>query len=215
MEQAAWLHLARLAPAVAHDLRAPINTMSIQLAVMEETAAADAAAEPERRKRRLAVLREELSRLHTRLEAFFALLGRTRGIQEIDLRGPVADLELLLAALARPRRIGVSLRTGEEPVPVAAEGPRLRQALLAAGMKVLDGLAPEAGLELALEACDGRALLSVTGGPWDEPAEGGVSEAFPLAAWLATVGATLSPLAGDEDTDGLLIELPLASVSPG
>lgn len=202
---------------MAHDLRAPINTMSIQLAVMEE-----AEGDSERRRRRLAVLREELSRLHTGLEAFFALLGSDRGTREIDLRGPVAELELLLAALARKRRIGVSRRTGDEPVPVAADLPLLRQALLAAGMRVLDGLAPEAGLELALDTRGGRARLAVSGGPRGEApvaataADG--AEDFPLAeVLLATLGATLSPLpaAADDDADGLLIELGLAQPTPG
>lgn len=199
---------------MAHDLRAPINTMSIQLAVMEEGEAVS-----ERQRRRLAVLREELSRLHIGIEAFFALLGRDGETREIDLRGPVAELELLLSALARKRRIGVSRRTGDEPVPVAVAPPLLRQALLAAGMRVLDGLAPEAGLELVLDTLGGRARLALSGGPRGEPASpAGDAEAFPLAeVLLAAAGATLSPLpaAADDDADGLLIELRLAQPSPG
>jgi len=97
--------LTRISPAVAHDLRAPINAMVFNLEILKETVAAGKGAEPAGRERQLryvGVLRDELARLHRELEIFLSQTsGRGDQTETLDLREPVAELVALLVPPAR------------------------------------------------------------------------------------------------------------------
>ena len=67
--------VAAITPAVAHDLRAPINSMVFNLEILKETITGGLASDPkarERQARYVRVLREELSRLHRGIEIWLA-----------------------------------------------------------------------------------------------------------------------------------------------
>lgn len=153
--------LAAIATAVAHDLRAPINTMAVQLAVMEEAIAARPEGEAgARERRRVALLQEELARLGRQLEALFSqLAAEDSGLGEIDLRQPVGELAFLLAAVGRKRQISVTHSTGEEPAPIVASRWSLRQALLRLGLLALARMPSCSELRLAIETEDETARL--------------------------------------------------------
>ncbi|MGH9360634.1 MAG: sensor histidine kinase, partial [Thermoanaerobaculia bacterium] len=126
--------IAAITPAVAHDLRAPINSMVFNLEVLKETVTGSLAAEPnapERQARYLRVLGEELARLHRGLETWLAqTLERTQQVETVDLAELLGELASLLVPPARKRQVQVVWEGPPAPAPVSGVRHLLKQALL-------------------------------------------------------------------------------------
>jgi signal transduction histidine kinase len=172
--------VAQISPAVAHDLRAPINAMVFNLEILQEMIASGRAAEAANREKLLryvSVLKEELSRLHRGLETFLGYISpRSDKIEPLDLGELVRELASLLVAPARKQQVQVETAAAAEPL--SAEGNRylLRQALLHLSLAVLAGVPKQGTLHLRLERLDGRARLYVYGATGAQsPADDGVS----------------------------------------
>jgi hypothetical protein len=168
--------LAQITPAVAHDLRAPINAMVLNLEVLKETLAAPPSTIPgnpaypgqpqrpagrdprERQQRYVAVLREELSRLHQSLELYLAHVSpRGERLEALDLRGPAQDLAALLRPPAHKQQARIELLLPDAAVPVLAQRHQLRQALLHLGLAALERVPRDGTLEIRLERQPARA----------------------------------------------------------
>jgi signal transduction histidine kinase len=136
--------LSLLAPGIAHDLRAPINAMAFNLEVMRETLARaeGAAAGPGPRNARLEryseVLREELDRLHSRLETLLAYLLPTPLRREtIPLATVLREIETLVLPTARKRRISLTRIDPDDLVHLPGGPGPLREALLQVAVAAL------------------------------------------------------------------------------
>jgi signal transduction histidine kinase len=193
--------LAQITPAVAHDLRAPINAMVLNLEVLKETLAPPPGSFPgnpahpaaglthpasspygphpgpaqrpgsagrdprDRQQRYLAVLREELARLHQSLELFLAHVSpRGERKETLDWRGPAQDLAALLRPPARKQQAQIELLLPDAAVPIVAERYLLRQALLHFGVAILERVPREGTLEIRLERLPARARLRIAAG---------------------------------------------------
>jgi signal transduction histidine kinase len=170
--------LAHITPAVAHDLRAPINAMVFNIEILKETIAAGKGAEPAGRDRQLryvGVLRDELHRLHQGLETYIAQIS-PRGDRDetFDLREPLGELAALLVGPARKQQARVSPELPGEPVTVAGNRFHLRQALLHVAVAALAGVPRDGALEIRLEPRGGTALvrISAQGGTGTAAAQG-------------------------------------------
>jgi signal transduction histidine kinase len=167
--------VSQISPAVAHDLRAPINAMVFNLEILKETIASGRAEVPGSRDKLLRyvnVLREELTRLHRGLEIFLAHISPRGDKYEIlDLRELTEELAALLVGPARKQQARVETDLPAEPVRVEGNRFLLRQALLHLALATLAGVPKQGTLHLSLERLDGRARLRVHGasGP-DSPA---------------------------------------------
>jgi hypothetical protein len=164
--------LIEITPAVAHDLRAPINAMVLNLEVLKQTLAASpppAAATPpaapgrsprERQQRYVHVLGEELTRLHKALEVYLAHISpRGERYESLDLREAAHDLAAVLRPLARKQQMQVEVLAPDRDLPVAAQRYLLRQALLYSGLAVLAQVPREGTLEIRLDRLAGRTRL--------------------------------------------------------
>jgi signal transduction histidine kinase len=164
--------LAQVTPAVAHDLRAPINAMVLNLEVLKETLAGGPASPPphaglpdprERQLRYVSVLREELTRLHRSLEIYLAHVApRGDRLEVIDLREPVQDLAAMLRPPAHKQQVQIEVLAPNARVPVLAQRFPLRQALLHLGLAALVEVPAGGKLEIRLERREsppGRARL--------------------------------------------------------
>ena len=187
--------LAQITPAVAHDLRAPINAMVLNLEVLKETLAAGPGApasaagrDPrERQQRYVSVLREELARLHRSLELFLAHISpRGDRLETLDLREPAQDLAALLLPPARKQQARIELLLPDAPVPVLAQRHQLRQALLHLGLAALAQVPRDGTLEIRLDRRRGAAVS-----PESEPREA------PAAAKPQTRAASEAPATMD------------------
>jgi hypothetical protein len=138
--------------------------MAIQLAVMAE----GAEGARENLPRRIALLQEELERLHERLEAFFSLFARPRAAAEVaDLRQLIGELAFLLAAAGRKRRVAIQAPGAGGAMPIQGDLSRLRPALLGAGLLAIGAVAEGGGIELRLAEMGERICLSFVAADFD------------------------------------------------
>jgi signal transduction histidine kinase len=159
--------VAQIAPAVAHDLRAPINAMVFNIEILKEMLASGRATDPASKDKLLrytAVLKEELARLHRGLETFLLYIS-PRGDREetFDLRELAEELAALLVAPARKQQAQVRTELPEGAVPVAGNRYVLRQALLHLALAALAGVPRQGALHVLLDRADGRGRLRLYG----------------------------------------------------
>ena len=179
--------VSQISPAVAHDLRAPINAMVFNIEILKEMLASGRATDPANKDKLLRyvnVLKEELSRLHRGMEIFLAYIS-PRGDRDetLDLRELAEELAALLVAPARKQQAQVEAELPEEPVPVDANRYLLRQALLHLALAALTGVPKQGALHVLLERQDGRARLRLYGVPGrGQPGGGGAAQPEPPAA---------------------------------
>lgn len=167
--------VSQISPAVAHDLRAPINAMVFNLEILKETIASGRAEVPGNRDKLLRyvnVLKEELTRLHRGLEIFLAHISpRGDKLETLDLRELTDKLAALLVGPARKQQAQVATDLPAEPVRMEGNRFLLRQALLHLALAALAGVPKQGKLHLTLERLDGRARLRIHGAPGpDSPA---------------------------------------------
>ncbi|HEV2852919.1 MAG TPA: hypothetical protein VHC97_08965 [Thermoanaerobaculia bacterium] len=177
--------VAQISPAVAHDLRAPINAMVFNIEILKEMIASGRAADPNNREKLLkytTVLKEELGRLHKGLEIFLSFISpRSDKYEPLDLRELAEELAALLVAPARKQQVQVKPELPDGPVPSEGNRYLLRQALLHLSLATLAGVPKQGTLHVHLEH-DGdlghRARLRVYGmAGADSPAEPPPAEA--------------------------------------
>jgi signal transduction histidine kinase len=159
--------VSQISPAVAHDLRAPINAMVFNIEILKEMLASGRATDPANKDKLLryvSVLKEELSRLHRGLETFLAYIS-PRGDRDetLDLRELAEELAALLVAPARKQQAQVKAELPEGAVPVDGNRYLLRQALLHVALAALTGVPKQGVLHLRLERLDGHARLRLFG----------------------------------------------------
>jgi signal transduction histidine kinase len=159
--------VSQISPAVAHDLRAPINAMVFNIEILKEMLASGRATDPANKDKLLRyvnVLKEELSRLHRGMENFLAYIS-PRGDRDetLDLRELAEELAALLVAPARKQQARVESELPAEAVPVDANRYLLRQALLHLALAALTGVPKQGALHVLLTRQDGRARLRLFG----------------------------------------------------
>lgn len=177
--------VAQISPAVAHDLRAPINAMVFNIEILKEMIASGRATDPNNREKLLkytTVLKEELSRLHRGLETFLAFISpRSDKLETMDLRELADELASLLVAPARKQQVQVKADLPGEPVMATGNRYLLRQALLHLSLAALAGVPKQGTFHVHLEPMEGhgdRARLRIYGAAGvDSPAETPPSEA--------------------------------------
>ncbi len=175
--------LSQISPAVAHDLRAPINAMVFNLEILKETLAPGRALDATmqgRQQRYVNVLKEELHRLHRSLEIFLAHTSpRGDRTEPMDLREVVEELASLLVAPARKQQVQVHSELLDDKVMLEGNRYLLRQALLHVALAALAPVPRQGTLEVQLdlgEDDDRRAVLRLAG---SAPEEGDSAPAAP------------------------------------
>lgn len=147
--------VAQISPAVAHDLRAPINAMVFNIEILKEMIASGRAADPNSREKLLkytTVLKEELGRLHKGLETFLAFISpRSDKVEALDVRELAGELAALLVAPARKQQVQVKAELPDGAIPTRGNRYLLRQALLHLSLAALAGIPKQGTLHIHLE----------------------------------------------------------------
>lgn len=144
--------LSQVYLAVAHDLKAPLNGMVLNLELLRDSLAdgGDDAGR-DRQRRRVEVLERELGRLRRSLEALLAQTAPTRErIERFDLRGTIAEIEELLAPQARHQKVRLETVLPEAAVPVELHRDHLKQAVLNVAINGLEVAGEDGRIEIAL-----------------------------------------------------------------
>ena len=157
--------LSRVYRSITHDIRAPLNSMVLNLALLENTLQLDDVVDEREKASRaeyLSVLREELERLDRSLLALLAETAPpTPERQELDAREVQREIKRLLGAQAQLQGVRLATDLPETPVPVVGERDRLKQALLNVAINGLESMPDGGVLELGLVARDGFAEIQV------------------------------------------------------
>jgi signal transduction histidine kinase len=149
--------------ALIHDLRAPLNAMTITLELLADTAVADDRIDST--ERYVGVLREELARLNRLLSA---VLGYSAPLREerrqFDLLELLRDLVELLAPQARHQRIDLQLRQPSCNARVEGLRDSIKQALLNVVINALEAMQGQkhGRLDIDLEMQGGAAKIVFT-----------------------------------------------------
>jgi signal transduction histidine kinase len=150
--------------ALAHDLRAPLNSMQLTLDLLTDSIGGDGESSAQRadqRERQLSILREELTRLN---DIVRSVLDRGESLdllpQPFDLRELVREANRLLGPQARRQRVEVELRMPERPVILNAYRDRIKLALINLTLDGLESM-PEGG-RLAIDLATDSAETSIT-----------------------------------------------------
>jgi signal transduction histidine kinase len=177
--------VSQISPAVAHDLRAPINAMVFNIEILKEMLASGRAADPANKDKLLRyvnVLKEELSRLHRGLETYLAYISPRGDRQEtFDLRELAEELAALLVAPARKQQAQVRTELSPEALPIEGNRYLLRQALLHLSIAALTGVPKQGVLHVLVERLGDRARLRLYGVAGAAGAEGAAPAAEPEA----------------------------------
>ena len=156
--------LGRVYSALAHELRAPLGAMELNLELLSEAlnSADDDADQRERQKRYAYVLRQELARLNRSLVAVLNQTTTPSTTRErFDLCELIRDLDALLAPQAKQQHVEVELSLPPAGVPFTGHRDRMKQALLNIAANALEAM-PEGGrMSLLIDRHNGTAMVSV------------------------------------------------------
>jgi signal transduction histidine kinase len=163
--------LGRVYRTLAHELRAPLGAVMLNLDLLQESLGGDDRwNEPARRL--VGVLRRELDRLNRSLHGILTQTVPEASPEKFDLAGSLGDLAALLAPQARRQSVELELRLQDDPLPVRGYPDRLRQAFLNVAVNALEAM-PRGG-RLLLEAR--------RDGPWARIALRDTGPGIPAAA---------------------------------
>jgi signal transduction histidine kinase len=156
--------LASFYAAFAHDLRAPLNALVMNLELLRQTFREESPDEPTRKRqlRYAEVLHEELSRLNRQLTL---LLGHvapaTAEVTEVDLCDLVADLVGLMEPQAKRQHVTLRTEFPDRQLVLTASPDRLKQAMLNIAINALEAMPDGGDLFIGLAANNGHAEIRV------------------------------------------------------
>jgi signal transduction histidine kinase len=160
------LGLAHFFSTIAHDLKGPLNTMAINLELLNQSVERpdpDMERTRERQRRYVTALRQEISRLNRSLDAF---LGHVRPApdtrERFDLRELLQGVETLAGPTARLQHVSLQIDAPEEPALCAGIPGRLKQALVNIVVNALQVMRSGGELVIRLRVAGDRAILSIS-----------------------------------------------------
>jgi signal transduction histidine kinase len=159
--------LTRLYRGVAHDLKAPLNAMVLNLELLKQSLSAPQTADPEERSRqrgKVEIVEEELARLGRALETLLSQTAPARPLSEserFDLRALVEETERLLAPQARQQHVDLRVEAPSAEIMVTARRDALKQAILNLAINGLEAMPQGGALSLASRTSDSIATLAI------------------------------------------------------
>jgi len=156
--------ISRLYSSMAHDLRAPLNALAINLDLLKSSMAKNQPADPigaERQQRYLKVLGEELAHLTRSLSTFLTQTLPAHEVEQVfDPHEVLLDLVALIAPMAKKQRVALDLQMGDHAVMLEGRRDALKQALLNLAMNAFEAMPQGGRLTIKLETGLGEALVS-------------------------------------------------------
>jgi signal transduction histidine kinase len=157
--------LNRLYRGVAHDLRAPLNAMVLNLELLRRSL--DPAAPPregigERQQKWVGIIEQELQRLRRALDVLLAQTAPpSEKPERFDLRDVLEEIGELLYPQARQQKVELERDAPGQGVAVMAHRDQIKQAVLNLSINGLEAMAEGGKLRLALAAEGPLAVLRV------------------------------------------------------
>lgn len=167
-----FIGVSRLFQEIAHDMRGPLHSMTLQLELLRYTL--DQPGGPEVRanqQRYLGSIAAEIQRLARMIEALWGHSGNPdRPVERFDLRDTVHALSAVLGPHCRRSKIRLHVRVPEAPLEIEGNPGAIRHAALDLLAHALLAM-PEGGdLELSAERRDRDVLVRVADTDAEAPA---------------------------------------------
>ncbi|NNN04761.1 MAG: hypothetical protein HKL90_02555 [Elusimicrobia bacterium] len=149
--------LGRVAGEVAHRIKGPLTTISVDAEVLAQRLSGDAAALKELRE-----IRDEVERCKSILKDLLDL-GRIEemAVAPLDLRRPVRAALKSLQTQARRRRVKVASSGLSEPLPVRGDEPLLQEAVAALLQNALEAVGNGGSVRVEVSSAAGRRRVRV------------------------------------------------------
>lgn len=148
---------------VAHDLRAPINAIVLNLTNLKDSLLEDDANSREEQLQTIEMVEDELLRLQRAVES---LLGQTAPLgteaSTFDARGLLEELEFLLRAQARQQRLEFEVVVPAEPALVTAPRDSIKQAILNVVINAFDAASERGCVNVAVMSEPGSVEVLVS-----------------------------------------------------
>jgi signal transduction histidine kinase len=163
--------LGRTYRTLAHELRAPMGAVMLNLEQLQENLGGGNGRWNDRARRCVALLGSELHRLNRSLLGIFTQTVPEASPQKFDLAGSLSELGALLAPQARRQSVELLVRVPDAPLPVRGYPDRLRQAFLNVAVNALEAMPSGGRLTLEARRDGGQARIAVRDtGPGIPPA---------------------------------------------
>lgn len=158
--------LARLYRTMGHDLKAPLNALTINMDLLKTSLTRYAPPDPmirERQQRYLKVLEDEMGRLNRSLVNFLAqaVPPTQDAARPFSLREVLMELVSLLAPQARQQQVAVEVLMDEQNLMLEGQRDLLKQALLNIAVNALEAMSGGGRLTIKLETRMGRAIILI------------------------------------------------------
>jgi signal transduction histidine kinase len=194
--------LSRLVSGVAHDIKNPLNAMSLQLALIAEKLSPQGAAGVPH----LSALRDQIGRVNDVVRRFMDVTDPAAPLGYTELGTLLVDAGVLFGHEARRRRVQLVVHPPRGGVRSAGDPARVGSlvlVLLAGAMAAT----PDGGrVEAEVEAEDEQAVLRLTHAVGDGERETGYDSEVTAAAAVALGGAILAER--DEGVCRIVLRLP-------
>jgi signal transduction histidine kinase len=207
--------VARVTPALAHDVRGALGNLTLQLALLAESlrrGVPDDAAAREKLEGVVARAQAGIPMVLAAVERLTGLMHPASSAASLDLGAWVASLEGTLAPRLRERRVTWSASVEDGRTSVRGDPERTRRALFALAVGALDAVPDGGALEASLARAGERAVLTfawrapgnlpapaIADGPWRT-----------LGPWIAAQGGECR-IAARPGGAALEVRLPLAA----
>ncbi len=146
--------MGRLAAGVAHEIRNPLNAISMACQRLKSDNLAHLSS----------VIRDEVRRLNVIIEEFLGLSrGQALKPEKVDLSGLVRQVGLLMGEESRSRGIEIQTRGTESGLMMVMDGNKIKQALINIVKNAVESI-PESGIVTIEISSDEKetALISIT-----------------------------------------------------
>ncbi len=194
-EGAIALGLSRLHRQTLHELRGPLNSISLNLALLGRAARGDLTGidnAQERQEGWVQAIEEELERLTAAVERWSHLLADSDETpMRLDLRGTLGEVDMTLSPLASHLAVDLEIHRPEDGIHIEAPRLELRRLLTALTATSMEALGSEDRLRLEVRADEERAMIEAevekgSDGEEDRTEEGEGPLVSTLIAELAT-----------------------------
>ena len=158
--------LTRVYRGVAHDLRAPLNAMVLNLELLRRSLDPTTPRREDlesKQQRWVTVIEQELQRLRRALDVLLAQTAPpSEKAEPFDLRGVLEEIEALLYPQARQQRVTLEVKVPDDMVTVVGHRDQVKQSALNVAINALEVMNEGGTLAMTLERLDGRARMRIS-----------------------------------------------------
>ncbi len=156
--------LARLYMGIAHDFKAPLSALLLNLELLESSIEAGVQTDSEREDQRrwISIVEEEIGRLRRAFDALLQFTAPPKDEkQTFDIREVTEELTTLLKPQARQQSVEVRTSIPNEPLLSTGHRDRIKQALLNVAINALEVMPVGGVLELNLRGTFEHVVLAI------------------------------------------------------